>query len=45
MKFVVRGKSGKIAGRYATRAEAERRIAQLKAGASRLKAFQFSKRG
>jgi hypothetical protein len=41
MKYVVRGKSGKVAGRYATRAEAERRIAQLKAGASRLKAFQF----
>lgn len=44
LKFVVRGKSGKIAGRYATRAEAEHRIAQLKAGAARLKSYRFSKR-
>ena len=42
--FVVRGKSGKVAGRYHTRAEAERRIAQLKAGAARLKGYQFKGR-
>ena len=39
--FVVRGKSGKVAGRYATKAEAERRVRQLKANADRLKAFRF----
>ena len=41
MAFVVRGKSGKVVGTYATRGEAERRIAQLKAGAERLRRFQF----
>ena len=40
-KFVVRGKSGKVVGRYATEAEARRRIEQLKAGAERLKKYQF----
>jgi hypothetical protein len=40
--FVVRGKSGKVAGRYHTKAEAERRIAQLKAGAARLRPFAFA---
>lgn len=39
--FTVRGKSGKIVGRYVTKAEAERRIAQLKAGAARLRPFRF----
>jgi hypothetical protein len=43
-KFVVRGKSGKVAGRYHTKAEAEHRIAQLKANAERLRAFRFGKR-
>ena len=42
MAFVVRGKSGNIVGRYATQAEAERRIAQLRAGAARLRPFQFA---
>ena len=42
MAYVVRGKSGKVVGRYATQAEAERRIAQLKAGAARLRPFQFA---
>ena len=42
MAFVVRGKSGKVVGTYATRGEAERRIAQLKAGAERLRRFQFA---
>ena len=42
MAFVVRGKSGNIVGRYATQAEAERRIAQLRAGAVRLRPFQFA---
>jgi hypothetical protein len=41
--FVVRGKSGKVVGKYATRAEAERRIAQLKAGAARLRPFAFGR--
>jgi hypothetical protein len=40
--FVVRGKSGKVVGRYATRGEAEARIEQLRAGASRLAPFRFS---
>ena len=40
-KFVVRSKSGKVVGRYATEAEAKRRIEQLKAGAERLKKYQF----
>ena len=40
--FTVRGKSGKVVGQYATKAEAERRIAQLKAGAARLRPFQFA---
>jgi hypothetical protein len=44
LKFVVRGKSGKVAGRYHTKAEAEHRIAQLKANAERLRAFRFGKR-
>lgn len=43
-KFVVRGKSGKVAGRYHTKAEAEHRIAQLKANADRLRSFRFTKR-
>jgi hypothetical protein len=42
--FVVHTKSGKIAGRYATKAEAEARIRQLKANAERLKAYRFGKR-
>lgn len=42
MAFVVRGKSGKVVGRYATRGEAEARIEQLKDGANRLRSFQFS---
>jgi hypothetical protein len=42
-KFIVRGKSGRIVGQYKTRAEAEHRIAQLKAGATRLKAYRFGK--
>jgi hypothetical protein len=41
--FVVRGKSGKVVGKYATRAEAERRIHQLKAGAARLRPFAFGR--
>jgi hypothetical protein len=40
-KFIVRSKSGKVVGRYHTRAEAQRRIAQLKAGAERLKGYRF----
>lgn len=32
MAYVVRGKSGKVVGRYATRGEAEARIAQIKTG-------------
>ena len=39
--FTVRGKSGKVVGQYTTKAEAERRIAQLKAGAARLRPFRF----
>ena len=39
--FVVRGKSGKVVGRYATKAEAERRVEQLRAGAARLAPFKF----
>jgi hypothetical protein len=39
--YIVRGKSGKVVGKYKTRAEAAHRIAQLKAGAERLRAFQF----
>jgi hypothetical protein len=42
MAYVVRGKNGKVVGTYATRGEAERRIAQLKAGAERLRRFQFA---
>ncbi len=42
MAYVVRGKNGKVVGTYATRGEAERRIAQLKAGAERLRPFQFA---
>ena len=34
--------NGKVVGTYATRGEAERRIAQLKAGAERLRRFQFA---
>ena len=40
-KFVVRSKSGKVVGRYHTQAEAARRVAQLKAGAERLKKYRF----
>ena len=39
--FVVKGKSGKVIGRYPTRAAAARRIAQLKAGAQRLAPYKF----
>ena len=39
--FVVKGKSGKVIGRYPTRAAAARRIAQLKAGARRLAPYKF----
>jgi hypothetical protein len=39
--FVVRGKSGKVVGRYATKAEAERRVEQLRAGAARLAPYKF----
>ena len=42
MAYVVRGKSGKVVGRYATRGEAEARIAQLRAGVQRLQRYQFS---
>ena len=44
MAFVVRGKSGKVVGRYATKAEAERRVEQLRAGAARLALFKFASR-
>ena len=40
--FVVRSNSGKVVGRYHTKAEAEHRVQQLKAGAARLKPFQFA---
>ena len=39
--FVVKGKSGKVIGRYPTREAAARRIAQLKAGAQRLAPYKF----
>lgn len=39
--FVVRGKSGKILGKYKTKAEAARRVAQLAENAARLKVYQF----
>ena len=39
--FVVRSNSGKVVGRYHTKAEAEHRVQQLKAGAARLRPFQF----
>jgi hypothetical protein len=42
MAYVVRGKSGKVIGRYATRAEAEQRLAQLRKGAERLRGYRFS---
>ena len=42
--FTVRGKSGKVVGRYHTKAEAEHRVQQLKAGAARLRPFQFTSR-
>ena len=42
--FVVRSNSGKVVGRYHTKAEAEHCVQQLKAGAARLRPFQFTSR-
>jgi hypothetical protein len=39
--FVVRGKSGKVLGKYHTKAEAARRVAQVAANVARLAPYRF----